>query len=116
MSPNTPTLGNLIAQQRATLGLTMQVVADQVGVSKAMVHHWERGAKTPAAGNLSRLASVLQLDFEELFVTAGYAPEGLPTLQPYLRTKYAGASQQALAEAEAFFAAWEQQHGTKEQS
>lgn len=109
---NSP-LGTVLTKQRAGLGLTMQAVAEPVGVTKAMILHWERGTKTPTPGNLSRLAAALELDFKDLFALAGYPAEGLPTLQPYLRTKYRDASQEALAEAEAFFAAWEEKHAPR---
>jgi len=115
MTPHNSPLGTVLTKQRAALGLTMQAVAEPVGVTKAMILHWERGTKTPTPGNLSRLAAALELDFKDLFALAGYPAEGLPTLQPYLRTKYRDASQEALAEAEAFFAAWEDKHAHREE-
>lgn len=111
MSPNTPDLGTLIARARHDRGLSMEGLAAATGVSKGLVWQWERGNKTPTAANLARVARALDVDFEDLFALAGYVtPDALPTLAPYLRTKY-GLSDDAIAEAERLFADLRQQPG-----
>ena len=49
-------------------GKTMAAVADEVGVSRAIVSEWASGRKLPAADKLPKLSSVLGCSIDELFV------------------------------------------------
>jgi hypothetical protein len=47
--------------------------------------------RTISPANIQALARALDIDAQDLFALAGYrVPEGLPTLVPYMRTKYGG--------------------------
>ena len=47
------------------------------------------GFKASRPENINALATALDLDSQDLFALAGYrVPDGLPTLVPYMRTKY----------------------------
>jgi transcriptional regulator with XRE-family HTH domain len=112
MSPGNYELGDYIKRHRMAAGLTMEQLAERAGVFRSSIHRWETGKRTPGAADLARLARALGVDFEDLFTLAGFVtPQELPTLAPYLRTKYGLSDEAALAEAEQFFARLEAEKG-----
>ena len=64
-----------IKERRAALGITQEALAEQVGVGRSSVAHWETGRKTPTTDKLPDLARVLRCRVEDLFK----APEGEDT-------------------------------------
>lgn len=69
-------LGELIRQQRAALGLTQARLAELVGKSPSTVRGWERDRSRPSNdASLSALAAVLGLS-EEQVQRALWAPDG----------------------------------------
>lgn len=55
-------IGNLIKQKRLALGLTLEDVAQRVGVGKSTVRKWEEGIiKSIRSDKLEALADVLQI-------------------------------------------------------
>jgi transcriptional regulator with XRE-family HTH domain len=82
--------GRFIADARKARGLTMQAVADAVGLSKSAIFYIEQGRfEAPRVPNLQKLARALEVPVEDLYARAGYTmPEQLPELVPYLRAKY----------------------------
>lgn len=67
--------------------MSISECARKLGIAKSILHYWETGERTPKAPNLQRFAAVVDVDFEELFVLAGYSPGKLPELPLYLRKK-----------------------------
>jgi transcriptional regulator with XRE-family HTH domain len=59
-------LGNRIRAFRKLKGYTQQSLADEMGVSLALVGSLERGTKTPSEHLLRKIATTLQVDYEEL--------------------------------------------------
>ncbi|MGC5328597.1 helix-turn-helix domain-containing protein [Brevibacillus sp. SYSU BS000544] len=59
-------LGNRIRAFRKLKGYTQQSFAQEMGVSLAFVGSLERGTKAPTEPILRRVASTLQVDYEEL--------------------------------------------------
>lgn len=56
------TVGGRIAYARKTRGLTMDQLADKVGVSKSAISQWEHGKiENLSAANLLKLAEVLEV-------------------------------------------------------
>jgi len=112
MSPNdTSKLGAAIRHHRQAAGLSQLALANQIGVPASTVLRLERGEfNRPDPEKLARLAEALEIEAEELYALAPY-PD-LPEMAPYLRAKY-GMSEEAVAEAEEFFADLEQRekHG-----
>lgn len=104
MSPApSPELGEFIRRHREAAGLSGYKLAQESGLPRSQVLRIERGEIRPGPETLSRLASALKLEVEDLYVLAGYtAPHELPGFETYLRTKY-GMSDAAVAEAEDFF-------------
>ena len=67
----------------------MNALAKEAGIPRSQVLRIERGDIRPGPETLARLATALKLEVEDLYTLAGYtAPEGLPGVEPYLRTKY----------------------------
>lgn len=105
-------LGAFIREEREAEGRSLSQLAAAVGVQKSTILRMEQGAiESPSPLTLQRISEALRVDFEDLFALAGYGtPEGLPAVGPYLRRKYDAMPEEALAEAEAFFAEWEAKH------
>jgi len=59
-------LGNRIRSFRKLKGYTQQTLADKMGVSLSFVGSLERGTRTPTEPVLRKIASTLQVDYEEL--------------------------------------------------
>jgi transcriptional regulator with XRE-family HTH domain len=105
--------GTLIADRRLELGLRMQDVADRLASSKGNISAYESGQYLPKANKMYALAKVLDLPYEDLLAVAGLThPDSLPALAPYLRAKYRDLPDDALREADAFFAELQQRYGT----
>jgi transcriptional regulator with XRE-family HTH domain len=85
MTPKHTQFGKFLARKRKAAGLTLQAVADQIGVTKANVYQWEAGTWLPDPALLEPLARALNTSYEELFVKAGYDRGALPSPEPYFR-------------------------------
>lgn len=59
-------LSENIKKRREERKLSQEYLAEQLGVSRQAVSKWETGQSEPTAGNLIRLAEVLQLSLSEL--------------------------------------------------
>ncbi|CAM5778649.1 MULTISPECIES: helix-turn-helix domain-containing protein [Brevibacillus] len=59
-------LGNRIRSFRKLKGLTQQSLAEKMGVSLSFVGSLERGTRMPTEPVLRKIASTLQVDYEEL--------------------------------------------------
>ena len=53
------TLGERIREQRKARGMSQEMVAGHLGVSRQAVAKWESGQSAPSAENLHRLAELL---------------------------------------------------------
>ncbi|WP_165485511.1 helix-turn-helix domain-containing protein [Protofrankia symbiont of Coriaria ruscifolia] len=95
------TLGSYLRSQREIAELSIRELARLSGVPASYITEIEGGKKThPSAEILQKLATVLELDTADLFAFIGViAPQGLPSVAPYLRAKYK-LSGDALREAE----------------
>ena len=54
---------------RTSKGMSLDVVAEQTGVSKSMLAQIERGTANPSIGVLGKIVSGLRLSFDELIQT-----------------------------------------------
>lgn len=79
-------LGENMKKRRETLKLSQEYVAEQLGVSRQAVSKWETGQSEPTAGNLIRLAQVLETTLTELVEPpAAAAPPAGKKPNPILR-------------------------------
>ncbi|HZP46860.1 MAG TPA: helix-turn-helix domain-containing protein [Candidatus Binataceae bacterium] len=62
------TLGPLLKQQREALNLTQRQLAAKLGVKASHIAYLESDRRRPSLGLLSRIAAVLGLDRETLFL------------------------------------------------
>jgi transcriptional regulator with XRE-family HTH domain len=73
----------------------------------------ERGdILAPQPDTLKALAAALSIPVSDLFTVAGWLPaDELPTLKPYLRAKYRGLDEQAIADLERYADGLTRRHG-----
>jgi transcriptional regulator with XRE-family HTH domain len=65
-------LGKIIKQQRITVPLTLQELAEETGVSSSHLGRVERGERFPSARILRKIAKPLGFNEDELFTLAGF--------------------------------------------
>ena len=83
-------IAKLLQRRRIELALSLRQVAARAGLNSSTLFSIEEGTNlSPSPETLKVIASVLQLNVTDLYAVAGWLPAGdLPTLKPYLRTKY----------------------------
>ena len=114
MTPEqTKQLTRILKQRREEEGLSNNEVARRAGVDAGTVWRIEQGMiASPKAESLQAIGEVLGIPASDLFATVGWMPEGeLPTIRPYLRSKYRDLPPEAVAEIEAEFDAIAKKHG-----
>lgn len=84
------TLGQFLDQARRENGLSIRQLAELSDVLKTTVGRLLLDqVKEPKADHLVRLAQVLELNANDLFLMAGLPePSGIPTVEALLRTEY----------------------------
>jgi transcriptional regulator with XRE-family HTH domain len=91
MKPEKATqVGQFLTAHREACGLSMRRLAATAGMDQTTIVRIESGEiEAPKPDKLSRIAQVLGINSADLFALAGYTtPTDLPTLRPYLQTKY----------------------------
>lgn len=67
-----------IYEKRKELGLTLEYIAKQVGVSKSTVKKWESGyIKNMRRDKIEKLANALRVSPMDILLTADSSPKGL---------------------------------------
>lgn len=69
---NDNNLGRILKQQRISIPLTLQELANTSGVSSSHLGRIERGERFPSAHILRKIARPLGFDEDELFTLAGF--------------------------------------------
>ncbi len=107
------TLGRLIRQKRQTAGVSTHGLAHLVGVNQASIVRLEQGhVLNPEPDKLRAIAEALNLNLADLLVMAGYPlPTELPSVGPYLRTKYRNLPAEAVEQLQAQVTKVLRQHG-----
>jgi transcriptional regulator with XRE-family HTH domain len=72
--------GKYLRVRRKSAALTQVEVGEAIGVSGAMVSHYEKGTHRPEYGNLRSLARILKTDYDELLSVFDGTPTGAKTL------------------------------------
>ena len=72
MSSKRTGLGEIIRQQRVTIPLTLQELANLADVSPSHLGRIERGERFPSARILRKIAKPMGFEEDELFTLAGY--------------------------------------------
>ena len=83
-------LGKYLKKARSAKNLTSYQLGEMVGASNSTIVRLEQGVfPTPRPNTLDRIARALDLNLSDLYDMADYpVPNELPTMAPYLRTKY----------------------------
>lgn len=114
MTPEQQTqLINMLKQKRQELGLSVAELARRAGLDVGTVWHIESGSTaSPKAESLQAIADALKIPAADLFAAAGWMPSrDLPTIRPYLRTKYHQLPPNAVQEIEIYFDEVAHRHG-----
>ncbi|MHA7141043.1 helix-turn-helix domain-containing protein [Arthrobacter sp. Sr33] len=106
-------LAETIRNQRKKLGLSASEVARQAGVAKGTITRLELGQiASPRMDNLRAIADVLQLPLTDILAESSLLRSSdLPTLSPYLRTKFKDMPDIAVREIEEHFRDVAARHG-----
>jgi transcriptional regulator with XRE-family HTH domain len=83
-------LGHMLKARREELGLSTHKLAKLAEIDQATVVRFEAGTiLAPRPDKLSRVAQALGLSGADVYALADYlVPTDLPSLKPYLNTKY----------------------------
>lgn len=83
-------LGSRLRSRRAELGLSTTQLAASTGMNQASIVRLEQGQfLSPDPDKLRALSQALDLNLADVLSLAGYPiPTELPSVGPYLRTKY----------------------------
>jgi len=105
--------GRWLRTKRQQAGLSKMQLAKRSGMSDTSILRIEEGIfLAPAPDKLARIADVLGLELADVYAMADYAvPDDLPSFQPYLRTKYRGLPQKAVADLNKAFTDIAKRHG-----
>jgi transcriptional regulator with XRE-family HTH domain len=108
-------LGQQLKSRREELSLSTHRLAELAEIDQATVSRLEAGIITaPRPDKLSRLAKVLGLSGADIFALADYTvPQDLPTLKPYLRSKYRDIPAEDVEKIEAYAARLAKKHGVR---
>ena len=82
------TLGEKITHLRSTLGMSQEVLADKLSVSRQAVSKWEMDQAQPQIDNVLQICDLFSISTDELLydeITINRAPKGAP-----VKTKYFG--------------------------
>lgn len=111
-NPRVTEFSEFILRRRQELGVSLAELEQRTGLHNSRLSRWERGIDMPdRPERLAALAKGLQLPLADLYALAGIeSPGGLPTLRPYLRSKYGAALPEA---ALADIASYSQQVATR---
>lgn len=106
-------LGTLLTSRRKAVGLSIPEVSRRAGIDRGTLWRIEKGMiHNPKAENLQSIGEVLDIPASDLFTTVGWVPsQQLPTIRPYLRTKYRQLPDAAVKEIEDYFDDVARRHG-----
>jgi len=105
-------LGRHLKTAREAIGISARELARRADVPDSTIVRIEQGAfAEPSPEKLQRMAAVLGLNLADLYVMADYPIPELPTLTPYLRTKYGELPREATEQIQAYADRLARQHG-----
>lgn len=98
-------LADLMQRRREALGISAREAARRSEMHVSSYLRIERGEQSrPSTQSLNALAEALELPASDLFAALGWLPEDeLPSLTPYLRTKYHELPEKAVHEMATYF-------------
>ena len=108
-----PTLPTYISEHRRRQKLSIRGLAAKAGLDSGALTRLEHGeTKTPRPETLRALAKALEVPIADIYAAAGHVtPYDLPSLVPYLQTRYGNLSDAAIRDASAYLARLIDEHG-----
>ena len=100
-NPRITEFSQFILARRQELEISLLELERRTGLHNSRISRWERGVEMPdRPERLAALAAGLEVSTADLYAVAGVdIPDDLPTLRPYLRSKYGDAlPEEALAD------------------
>jgi transcriptional regulator with XRE-family HTH domain len=106
-------LGKVLTDRREALKWSRKKLAKLIGLPDVTILRIERGEiAAPRAAHLSAIAEGLGLKAADLFAMADYTtPTDLPSIKPYLRTKYRNLPAEDIEAIEKYAARLARKHG-----
>ena len=106
-------LGTYLREARQAKELSARALGELTDINDATIVRFENGHfSAPAPDKLARIAEALGLRLADVFALAEYAsPTDLPSLTPYLRTKYGDLPDEAREAIEKYAARIAHKHG-----
>jgi transcriptional regulator with XRE-family HTH domain len=105
-------LGRHLKKTREAIGISARELARRAEVPDSTIVRIEQGAfAEPSPEKLQRIAVVLGLNLADLYVMADYPIPELPTLTPYLRTKYGDLPPEAAQQIQTYADRLARKHG-----
>ena len=106
-------LGQLLKTRREKCGLSTHRLARAAEMDQATISRLEAGSiNAPRPDKLSSIAQVLGITGADIFALADYTvPSDLPSLRPYLQTKYSGLLADDIDKIEAFVGRFAKKRG-----
>ncbi len=106
-------LGALIKAKRAEAGVSLPKLEALTGIDDGLLSRMESGLiLTPSPDKLGRIADALKIPLADLYALADYAaPSQLPSMRPYLRTKYRELPEEAAEQLDAYVKRLAKKHG-----
>jgi transcriptional regulator with XRE-family HTH domain len=107
-------LAKMLREGREALHMSASELARRAGVAAGTVTRIElcQIPRGPLPESLAAMADVLGIARSDVFAVMGWVPPTeLPTLRPYLRTKYHELPEDAVTEVEQFIQALQRRHG-----
>lgn len=106
-------LGRYLRRHRKDLRMATRQLAEHAGVDRTTIIRLEKGEfGRPNPEILRLVADALNISVADVFALADYAlPTDLPTLKPYLRTKYRDLPNEDIERIEAYAATLAKRHG-----
>ena len=113
MTPPTHRLAKLIRSRREQTGMSAAELARRADTNKSTITRLESGqVPNPRPETLKAVAVALNLPVSDLLASADYFNRGdLPSMTPYLRSRYGYLSDSAQAEIDAAFRDITARHG-----
>lgn len=106
-------IGRYLATKRKEAGLGVIEVCRRAGIDRSTLWRIEQGMiANPRADSLQFIAEAVGIPASDLLAEFGWVPpQELPTIRPYLRTKYRQLPDAAVREIEAHFDEVARRHG-----
>lgn len=106
-------LSTYVTKHRVQQKMSIRGLAAKAGLDSGALTRLEHGeTRTPTPETLRALAEALDVPLSDLYAVAGHVvPYDLPSLVPYLQTRYGELPDTALAEASAYLEHLIDQHG-----